>query len=122
MSLSSTVLGVGFVFVGATLLDVGSVTIQLFEEGYPSEALQGWQMLVGVGLLFFGGLLRGEPILFSYGEYGTGNGDNVFFASPSRSRAAPHCARPTAVLASPPFDFPSDSGSSASFRLTKYSL
>ena len=61
-SLSSTALGVGLVFLGTILFAVGSVTIQLFDEGLPMEALQGWAMLVGATLLFCGGFLRGESI------------------------------------------------------------
>ncbi|WP_239685703.1 DMT family transporter [Halolamina pelagica] len=38
------------------------MTIQLFDEGLPMEALQGWAMLVGATLLFCGGFLRGESI------------------------------------------------------------
>jgi drug/metabolite transporter (DMT)-like permease len=61
-SLSSTALGVGLVFLGTMLFAVGSVTIQLFDEGLPMEALQGWAMLVGATFLFCGGFLRGESI------------------------------------------------------------
>ncbi|OYR62897.1 multidrug DMT transporter permease [Halorubrum ezzemoulense] len=61
-SLSSTALGVGLVFLGTVLFAVGSVTIQLFDEGLPMEALQGWAMLVGATLLFCGSFLRGESI------------------------------------------------------------
>ncbi|WP_135822950.1 DMT family transporter [Halostella litorea] len=61
-SLSSTALGVGLVFLGTKLFAVGSVTIQLFDEGLPMEALQGWAMLVGATLLFCGSFLRGESV------------------------------------------------------------
>ena len=61
-SLSSTALGVGLVFLGTILFAVGSVTIQLFDEGLPMEALQGWAMLVGATLLFCGSFLRGESV------------------------------------------------------------
>lgn len=61
-SLSSTALGVGLVFVGAVLFAVGSVTVQVFDEGLPAEALQGWAMLVGASLLFGGGIVRGESV------------------------------------------------------------
>lgn len=59
-SLSSTAIGVGLVFLGTTLFAVGSVTVQLFDEDLPAEALQGWAMLVGAALLFCGTILRGE--------------------------------------------------------------
>ncbi|PHQ45108.1 multidrug DMT transporter permease [Halorubrum sp. C3] len=61
-SLSSTALGVGLVFFGTILFAIGSVTIQLFDEGLPMESLQGWAMLVGATLLFCGSFLRGEPM------------------------------------------------------------
>lgn len=61
-SLSSTALGVGLVFLGTILFAVGSVTIQLFDEGLPMEALQGWAMLFGAVILFCGSYLRGESI------------------------------------------------------------
>ena len=61
-SLSSTAFGVGLVFLGTVLFAIGSVTIQLFDEGLPMEALQGWAMLVGATLLFCGSFLRGEPM------------------------------------------------------------
>ncbi|WP_126664384.1 DMT family transporter [Haloterrigena salifodinae] len=60
--LSSTVLGVGLVFLGTTLFAVGSVLLQLFDEELPAEALQGWAMLIGATLLFSGGILRGESL------------------------------------------------------------
>ncbi|MFC4248739.1 DMT family transporter [Natribaculum luteum] len=62
MSLSSTALGVGLVFLGTTLFAVGSVTLQLFDDELPAETLQGWAMLLGAALLFCGGILRGESL------------------------------------------------------------
>ncbi|WP_306061405.1 DMT family transporter [Natronococcus wangiae] len=61
-SLSSTSIGVRVVFLGTTLFAVGSVTVQLFDESLPMEALQGWAMLVGAGFLFCGAIIRGEPV------------------------------------------------------------
>jgi probable blue pigment (indigoidine) exporter len=61
-SLSSTAIGVGLVFLGTILFAVGSVIVQVFDEALPLEALQGWAMLVGAGLLFCGAVLRGESI------------------------------------------------------------
>lgn len=61
-SLSSTAIGVGLVFLGTILFAVGSVIVQVFDEDLPMEALQGWAMLVGAGLLFCGAVLRGESI------------------------------------------------------------
>jgi probable blue pigment (indigoidine) exporter len=61
-SLSSTAIGVGLVFFGTILFAVGSVIVQVFDEDLPAEALQGWAMLVGAGLLFCGAVLRGESI------------------------------------------------------------
>jgi probable blue pigment (indigoidine) exporter len=61
-SLSSTAVGVGLVFLGTTLFALGSVTIQLFDESLPTEALQGWAMLVGATFLFYGGHVRGESL------------------------------------------------------------
>lgn len=58
--LSTTGVGVGLVFLGATLFAVGSVTIQLLDNGLPLETLQGWAMLTGAFLLFGGSHLRGE--------------------------------------------------------------
>jgi probable blue pigment (indigoidine) exporter len=61
-SLTATVIGVGLVFIGAVLFAIGSVTVQLFDEGLPVESLQGWAMIVGAGILFVGGLMRGETV------------------------------------------------------------
>lgn len=61
-TLSSMGVGVGLVFIGTTLFAVGSVAVQLFDEGLPAESLQGWAMLVGAGLLFCGATLRGETV------------------------------------------------------------
>ncbi|WP_128477018.1 DMT family transporter [Halorussus pelagicus] len=59
---SATATGVGLVFLGTTLFAVGSVAVQLFDENLPTEALQGWAMLLGATLLFFGTVLRGESM------------------------------------------------------------
>lgn len=61
-AISSTAIGVGFVFFGTILFAVGSITVQLFDKELPAEILQGWAMLIGAGLLFWGALLRGEAI------------------------------------------------------------
>jgi probable blue pigment (indigoidine) exporter len=61
-ALSATAIGVGLVFAGTTLFAVGSVAIQLVEDGLPLEALQGWAMLVGAALLFGGSVLSGESM------------------------------------------------------------
>lgn len=61
-TLSATGIGVGLVFLGTALFAIGSVAIQLFDEGLPTEALQGWAMLVGAGLLFSGAIARGEAV------------------------------------------------------------
>lgn len=61
-ALSSTAIGVGLVFFGTVLFAVGSVTVQLFDEDLPGEALQGWAMLVGAVLLFCAATLRGESL------------------------------------------------------------
>lgn len=60
--LSSTGLGVALVLLGTALFAVGSVTVQVVDGGLPLESLQGWAMLVGSGLLFGGGYLRGESL------------------------------------------------------------
>jgi len=61
-SVSATTIGVGLVFLGTMLFAIGSVTIQLFDNDLPTEALQGWAMLTGAGLLFCGAVARGETI------------------------------------------------------------
>ncbi|NHN49402.1 DMT family transporter [Halostella sp. JP-L12] len=61
-ALPSRAIGVGLVFLGTALFAVGSVSVQLFDGDLPSEALQGWAMLVGAALLFGGAVLRGESV------------------------------------------------------------
>ncbi|WP_115864765.1 DMT family transporter [Halorussus litoreus] len=61
-ALSATAAGVGLVFLGTTLFAVGSVAVQVFDGGLPTESLQGWAMLVGAATLFSGGALRGESL------------------------------------------------------------
>lgn len=60
--LSTTVIGVGLVFVGTALFAVGAVTVQVLDGGLPTEALMGWAMLLGAGMLFAGAVARGEPV------------------------------------------------------------
>lgn len=60
--LSSTAVGVGLVFVGTALFAVGAVTVQVLDGGLPTEALMGWAMLLGAGMLFAGAVARGEAV------------------------------------------------------------
>lgn len=60
--LSSTVIGVGLVFVGTALFAVGAVTVQVLDGSLPTEALQGWAMLLGAAMLFAGAAARGEAV------------------------------------------------------------
>lgn len=59
---SSTAVGVGLVFLGTALFAVGAVTVQVLDGGLPGEALQGWAMLLGAGMLFAGSVARGETL------------------------------------------------------------
>ncbi|WP_435335880.1 DMT family transporter [Haloarchaeobius sp. TZWWS8] len=74
-SLSTTGLGVGLVFLGVAMFAIGSVSVQLFDEGLPTESLQGWAMLVGASLLVAGAVVRGEspPSLVSVSPVALGS-------------------------------------------------
>lgn len=61
-SVTATAIGVSLIFFGTVLFAIGSVIVQLFDEGLPIESLQGWAMVVGAGILLSGGIVRGETV------------------------------------------------------------
>ncbi|WP_254546019.1 DMT family transporter [Halomarina pelagica] len=58
----STLLGVALVFLGGACFALGSVLTRPIDSGLPLRSLEGWGMLVGAGLLFAAGDVRGESM------------------------------------------------------------
>ncbi|WP_411966310.1 DMT family transporter [Haloferax sp. YSMS24] len=59
---SSDVVGVGIVFVAATVFALGAVLTRPFSSDIPPRTLQAWAMLVGAGLLHLSGLVTNESV------------------------------------------------------------
>ncbi|MFC7153911.1 DMT family transporter [Halomarina halobia] len=58
----SSLLGVALVFLGGACFALGAVLTRPIESALPISSMQGWGMLVGSGLLFAAGGVRGESM------------------------------------------------------------
>lgn len=52
--------GIGLTFLAAVAFSLGAVLLRPLRTDFPVVALQGWAMLIGAGVLFFGAGLSGE--------------------------------------------------------------
>lgn len=61
-ALTTSVVGIGLVFVATALFALGSVLVRPFRTDLPLSAMQGWAMVGGSGILFAVGSVRGESL------------------------------------------------------------
>jgi drug/metabolite transporter (DMT)-like permease len=59
---STNALGILLVFLGVASFALGSVLSRPLRSDLPVESMQGWAMLVGAGVLFAVGFVRGESL------------------------------------------------------------